>query len=71
MGCGAQPASSCNGSSLGDRARGGAYRQVAGGGDDAYVRLHVEAGEYASRASGAADMQLIKVENTRSDGVTG
>ena len=33
--------------------------------------LHVEAEEYASRASGAADMQLIKVENTRSDGVTG
>ena len=30
--------------------------------------LHVEAEEYASRASGAADMQLIKVENTRGDG---
>ena len=29
--------------------------------------LHVEAEEYASRASGAADMQLIKVENTRSE----
>ena len=30
--------------------------------------LHVEAEEYASRASGAADMQLIKVENTRGTG---
>ena len=30
--------------------------------------LYVEAEEYASRASGAADMQLIKVENTRGDG---
>ena len=29
--------------------------------------LHVEAEEYASGASGAADMQLIKVENTRSE----
>jgi len=32
--------------------------------------LRVEAEEYASRASGAADMQLIKVENTWGDGVT-
>ena len=36
--------------------------------EDARARgLRVDAEEYASRASGAADMQLIKVENTRSE----
>ena len=40
--------------------------------EDARARgLRVDAEEYASRASGAADMQLIKVENTRGDGVAG